>query len=258
MTIETNSSTDSAENGDQSTGVMQNNDAGQSQETASSTAPKEGEKLLKQSEVNDIVKSVKQKTEERTRANILAESYATAQSAKENNLTKPNGSNNAQVDRTLTGNELSEERVRQMVSEESQRISNESIANQIANDFQQKIIAAKEKYPDIDEAVGQLNLASIPHLAVWANSLDNTADVIYEISKHPSKFANLLTLSQAAPHLAVMEMQKLSESIKKNQQATDQHKQANEPLDQIKPSTTGTDNGSMSVADFKKQSWLRG
>ena len=97
MTIETNSSTDSAENGDQSTGVMQNNDAGQSQETASSTAPKEGEKLLKQSEVNDIVKSVKQKTEERTRANILAESYATAQSAKENNLTKPNGSINYKI-----------------------------------------------------------------------------------------------------------------------------------------------------------------
>lgn len=248
MTDETNLSDGSTEPVNQSEGGMQNNDAGS--ETSSSSEPIEGEKLLKQSEVDNIVKSVKQKTADKVREQIRLESYAPQNQRPPVN---PAEQENQSVDKSL-----SEDRVRELVNQESERLSNEAVANRIANDFQNKITAAKEKYPDIDQAIEKLNLPSIPHLAVWANSLDNTADVMYEISQHPSKFANLLTLAQQSPHLAVMEMQKLSESIKKNQQDADQHKQANEPLNQIKPSPTGSDNGTMSIADYKKQDWLRG
>jgi hypothetical protein len=63
-------------------------------------------------------------------------------------------------------------------------------------------------------------------------------------------------LSQSAPLLAQREMHKLSDSIKKNEEAKSQPS-VDEPLQPIKHSTVGTDNGSLTVRDLRKQSWLR-
>jgi len=200
------------------------------------------EKLLKQSEVNEIVGFVRKEAAERARREALAE------------LQKTQTVNN---DRDLNSVDLNDDRIRKIISEENERAANQAVANKIAMEFTQKMISAKNKYPDFEEVVTQLDLPNVPEIVHWTNSLDNTADVMYDIAKNPSKFANVLMLAQRAPHLAQAELQRLSSSIKKNQEAQAQA-QPKEPLSQINPSSAGMDNGKMSLSDLKKAPWLRG
>ncbi len=56
-----------------------------------------------------------------------------------------------------------------------------------------------------------------------------------------------------SPNMAQSDIAKLSHSIKANESAAAQAQQsAAAPLSQVKPSTTGADNGSMSVKDYKR------
>jgi len=208
-----------------------------------STVEKPVEKMLRQSEVNDIIGSVKKEAYEK---------------GKREAASQPMQQPVQQHEQTIGGvSQLSDEKIRQLINEESQKKTNYDTAQRIAQEFTQKMMAAKDKYPDFESTVTKLNLPQIPHIVNWANSLDNTADVMYEIAKYPAKFASIMTLAYTSPHLAVEEMQRLSNSIKQNEAAVKQQTPA-EPLSQVKPSTTGADNGSMSITDYRKQSWLRG
>jgi hypothetical protein len=91
--------------------------------------------------------------------------------------------------------------------------------------------------------------------------MDNTAEIMYELGQNPTKFDSVLALSVRNKTLAHKAITKLSDSIKQNKVAVDKNAKTkvNEPLDQIKPSLTGTDSGDpKSVGDFRKQDWLRG
>jgi hypothetical protein len=198
---------------------------------------KPAEKMLRQSEVNDLVGSIRKEAYEKGKREA-AQVVPQQQNAGD-------------------ANQMPDDRIRHLIQQESARMTQEAIANKVAQEFVQKMEASKDKYPDFEQSISKLNLPSIPQIVNWSNSLDNTADVMYDIAKHPAKFANLLMLSHTAPHLAVEELQNLSASIKQNSAALKQQTPA-EPLSQIKPSTTGTDNGSMNVSDLRKQSWLRG
>lgn len=222
---------------------LENSGVGQEQVQAPAIAQENPqEKLLKQSEVNEIVGLVRKEAAERGRREALAE------------LQKTQTVNEDQGSRGL---DLNDERIRKIVSEENEKAANQAVANKIAMDFTQKMLSAKSKYPDFEQVVSQLDLPRVPEIVHWTNSLDNTADVMYDIAKNPSKFANILMLTQAAPHLAQAELQKLSSSIKKNQEAQAQA-QPKEPLSQIKASSAGTDNGKMTLQDYKNADWLRG
>ena len=208
-----------------------------------SSKPIPTEKTFSQSEVNKIAARVREQT--RTE-------YASRYQPAEQNQQQSNSQSG------MGGMiNMSSEQLERLVQDKIKEQSHLETAKQIANDFTNKMMAAKDKHPDFEEAVSQLNLPTIPHIVHWANSLDNTADVMYDIAKNPSKFANILMLSQTAPQLAQREMQKLSDSIKKNVEAQNQPS-VKEPLSQIKPSPVGTDNGSMTVRDLRKQAWLRG
>ena len=152
---------------------------------------------------------------------------------------------------------MSEDKIRQLIQDESQRQANLAMAQKIADEFTQKMKAGEAKYPDFSEAVSDLNLPQVPHIVHWANGLDNTSDVMYDLAKNPAKFANVMMLSQTAPHLAQREMKRLSDSIKKNEEAKAQ-KLPDEPLSQMKHSPVSTDNGRYTVSDYRKMDWLRG
>jgi len=63
----------------------------------------------------------------------------------------------------------------------------------------------------------------------------------------------MMALSQMQPNMARQQMGELSKSIKTNQDAVAQDKQAQDPMAQLKPSSSaGMDNGNMSVQDFRK------
>jgi len=217
-----------------------------------STAPvveKTQEKLLKQSEVNDIIGSAKREAYEKGKRESLAE-YQKTQAPVQTNSYAPN--------QTIGGMaQLSDDKIRQLINEESQKMTNMAVAQRIANEFTQKMMAAKDKYPDFEQVVGELNLVDMPQIVNWANSLDNTADVMYELAKYPEKLSSVTVLAYTNPRKATVLLQKLSDSIKQNESALKQPS-ASEPLSQIKPSTTGTDNGSKTVSDLRKQPWLRG
>jgi len=206
---------------------------------------KPAEKMLSQSEVNELVGKLKRESYEKGLKE--GSSKATSESSYQ-----PRNNDAA-------SNLLEDDRIRQLIRDESERQTQMNMAKKIADEFTQKIISAKEsnKYPDFEEKVSSLNLPDIPHIVGWANSLPNTADILYDMAKNPSKFANVMFLSQTSPRLAFSELQKLSSSIKENEEAVKQPTAA-EPLSQLKPSTTGTGNGSMSVSDFRKQSYLKG
>lgn len=212
-------------------------------------AEKPQEKLLKQSEVNEIIGSAKREAYEKGKRESLAE-YQKSQA----HVQQPNYNAN----QTIGGMpQLSDEKIRQLINEEAQKMTNMAVAQKIANEFTQKMMAAKDKYPDFEQVVGELNLVDMPQIVNWANSLDNTADVMYELAKYPEKLSSVTVLAYTNPRKATVLLQKLSDSIKQNESALKQPS-ASEPLSQIKPSTTGTDNGSRTVSDLRKQPWLRG
>jgi hypothetical protein len=202
------------------------------------------EKLIPQSELNKIVGRVREEARQ--------DGYARARA--EMSAVEPQQSEQQQGYQSH-----SRENIEQLVAEKIKEQAQLEVAKKIAGDFTNKLLAAKEKYPDFEETVAQLNLPTIPQIVHWANSLDNTADVMYDIAKNPAKFANILMLSNNAPLLAQRELQKLSSSIKKNEEAKSaaENVSVGEPLSQLKPSVTGTDNGKPTIRDLRKQSWMR-
>ncbi len=152
------------------------------------------------------------------------------------------------------------------VQQAMQEQRNAEMGHHLYQNYLNKLEAGKLKYPDFDEVVGPLkkdieaNPDTMGKLVLALNSMDNTADMLYELGNNPQKVSSLLTLSHTAPSVAMREVLKLSNSIEQNQQAIKAEKPVNEPLNQSKPSAIGADNGSyssMSTKDFKKMSWLK-
>lgn len=153
------------------------------------------------------------------------------------------------------------------IADQSEAMRRQAVGQQILSDFNAKLKAAETKYPDFEKVVSPLrndmenNPDVMAHLLLMTNSMDNTADIVYDLAKNPHKVGSLIPLTHTAPNLAMSQLTALSNSIKQNQQASAQANPVNEPLNQLKPSTVGTDNGStnnLSVSDFKKMSWLKG
>lgn len=207
------------------------------------------EKMLTQSQVDHIVKSVKQEAFEKGRqAAIGGMSAAPAQAAATPAPTMGGMAQLSQADIQKMIDERAPQALAKQVQEQQRLQTNQT--------FIQKIEAGKAAYPDFDKKVERLNLPALEHLIPLLNSTDNTADVLYDIASNPKKVVDLTMLQNLNPQLAYEEMQKMSGSIKQNQAAASQT-YPDEPLSQIKPSTTGTDNGSQTVSDFRAKSYLR-
>jgi hypothetical protein len=152
--------------------------------------------------------------------------------------------------------QLTPQQLEEMVERKITERSSSEAAKQRAYSFTNKLLAAKDKHPDFEETVAALNLPENLNIVKWADNLDNTADVIYDLGKNPAKYAHILMLNQTAPELAQRELSKLSSSIKDNDKAKSQS-QSPKPLDQLTPSNAGTDNGKHTIRDLRKQSWLK-
>lgn len=199
------------------------------------------EKLVPQSQVNSLLTGKMNEAYEKGKREALA-AQPVSQSAQQ-----------------PTEN-LSRDEINRIIDAKAQEQAQIAQYNEICNRLEQKVNAGKEKYPDFIEKVQHLNLANPANftIAAWAETLPNTADVLYELSSNPSKFANVLTLANGgSPALAVAELQRISKSIETNE-AAKKEQMPPEPLSQTKPSTIGMDNGSMTVNDFRNQDWLRG
>src|ERR1700722_4719201 len=112
--------------------------------------------------------------------------------------------------------QLTSQQIDELVDKRVTAKANEEYAKRLINDFTGKLELAKGNHNDFDDVIQALNLPQHPHLVGWANGLENCAEVLYDLGNNPSKYANILMLSQTAPQLALREMQKLSDSITSN------------------------------------------
>lgn len=212
------------------------------------TAP--AEKMVPASQVSKIAAQQAREAADRTRKEVMAEyeSRTPTQNQPANTPTSNMGGIQAP----------NEEQIRQMIQQEAWKMSNQALAERIAQDFESKMDAVKEKYPDFDEKYKALNLEKHPELVLWTREMDNVGDVVYDIANNPTKFAQVLMLANSGfPQLAQQELSKLSASIKANE-AAKATPDAPAPLSQIKSSNIGVDNGDLGVSDYRKQPWLRG
>lgn len=123
----------------------------------------------------------------------------------------------------------------------------------MVDSFVQKMQAAEERHPGLEEKLNDLDYATAAPVVQMAVGLDNTGDIMAELLNNPQKLGNMILLAQTQPKLAARQMHELSNSIKQNQEALAQATSAKDPLSQIKTSSNaGMDNGSMSVSDFRK------
>lgn len=209
------------------------------------------EKLLTQSEVDRLVYA--KKMEERER--LQRESEANA------NKDKSLKAETSNIDpNSIT---MSRDDLRKAIQEESTRIAMQNRAEDTVKQFSEKVLVGMKKHDDYEAVVSKLGIPNMSGQEVEAfNNLPNTADVLYELGKNPAKFSNVLTLMGRSPRLAYEELCRLSDSIKKNEDALAQNSanKVNEPLDQVKPTNIGAGNGKnpSSVSDFRKLDFLRG
>lgn len=196
-----------------------------------------------QEEVNRLVGSNKLAAAERARKEAYAEfqNYASSNQA------------------SSAGDVFTRDDIARIVSEENEKASRMAVAQKIARDFVTKIEASKEKYPDIGNAIGKLELTNNPELVDYVTTLDNTADVVYELSKNGLLRGSIMGLLSRNPNGARDEIINISNSLKSNKRENFNNI-PNPPLSQINPSISGVDGDSESpsIRDFTNASWLRG
>jgi hypothetical protein len=213
-------------------------------ESSSGSQDASSEKLLKQSEVNELVG--------RSKHEAYTKGLRDAQAATPPQAATP-------VAQSMGGMpQVTEDHVRQMIADEHQKQTHMAAVHNVLSNFANQMGTAKSKYSDFDETVGNLgDLKNIPHVVQLAAESGMAGDVMYELGRNPGKVATLTTLAYVNPDLAKYEMKKLTDSIKTNQDSSKAPDIA-EPLSQVKPSAVGTDNGSNSVRDLRRKSWARG
>ena len=213
------------------------------------------ERNFRQSEVNDIVKHAK---------NDAVEKYKRMQTEQPHYAQQKYGENAQQSTTQHSQGMSSEENLRRIAAEEvhnlrdqwakeAQTKAQEDYATRTVQNFYNKISPGREKYNDFEKVTSDIEYARFPNVVqLLADNVDNSHDVLYELGKDRMKMASIEVLANLSPKDAVIQMQRLSNSIKENEIAS-KTRQPNEPLSQLRPSNTGTDNGAMSVSDFRKK-----
>lgn len=229
------------------------------QVTGSNTSP--SEKLLTPEEVGKLVAAKKHEAREAKEAQANSEKQLMEAKAEIDRLKSQSmGGMKTPVDEDAIMNRV-HEKMMSTFDAEKKRESDERLQeelHQVARQFHNKMSTGKEQFDDFDEVVQDFDPSEFPAIAFMANQADNTAAIIYDLVQNKSKLAALTVLAKESPRLAEKEILKLSQSIKANDEALANERTARNPLDRMKSSRAGSDNGQRSVKDFKSMPWLRG
>ena len=224
--------------------------------TSSANESSTSEKVFNQKEVGSLLNRAKHEAEQKAYERAKRE-YEQRQSAMSQPANQQSQNGQAQQQSIMSPEEI-DRVVGERVDDKLRQAKDEATAYQIANEFNSKMSAAKTRYADFDDTVADLNLQTMLPIVSWANSFDNTADIMYDLAKNPAKLSNVMNLANAGQsQLAYKELLKLSQSIKSNESAS-KIATPNAPLSQLKASPVGADNGDSDVSALRKQPWLRG
>ncbi len=146
----------------------------------------------------------------------------------------------------------------QAQQEEQKRAHFEQQMQDVAQNYLLKMEKGKNVYDDFEAVTSSFEPEAFPKVVQLVSQMDNAADVIYELSKNPSKLVTINELANRSHKMAQSQLNSLVESIKMNQQAKENNVRTNPPLAKTQPSTSaGVDTGAKTIADFKKMPWLR-
>lgn len=215
------------------------------------------ERVFTQSDVDRIVGKVKREAAERR---IQSEQQPQAQQQHGDAAQRPQTPSNPAAAMP------DENAYRKIAAEEAQRLRDQWVqdartrqeaeyAQRIVQQFTSKLSAGKEKYEDFDRVTAGIQFDRYPNVVhILSAEIDNAADVLYHLSKDEGKMAQLERDAEDPrfQHIALANARKLAQSLKDNEGAA-KVRVPNEPLSQMRPSNTGTDNGVMSVRDYRQK-----
>jgi hypothetical protein len=224
--------------------VQQSSVPAQETSHSESTYSAPTEKMVPQSKVDEIVKTVKFDADRRF--DEYKRQYES--SAQVNHKTEqPQVAIKDEVAKAVQ-EQLAE------ISRQAEMQAQEQHVNGIISTFKSKMQLGKEKYQDFEDVAKNIDYSTIPNVVERLTAeVDNAADVLYDLAKNrPLQLMELENLAAKQPNLARQALRELSESIKVNDRAKDV-KRAQEPLRQITQSHVGIDDGSdPSVGDLRK------
>lgn len=239
----------------QDLGSSQSQPVNSSQPVSNAPAPDtREERTFRQSEVNEIVKRAK---------NDAVETFRRVQTEQPHYAEQKYGVNQSVQQQFSSTHEGSQD-IKQLVAEEarkqideirneSYRQSQEEASKKTVQNFWNKVLPGKEKYQDFDKVVGDIDFQRFPNVVqLLGDYIDNSDAVLYELGKDRIKMANLEQLANMSPRDAIVQAQRLAQSIKDNESAS-KVRLPNEPLSQMRPTNAGTDNGAMTVSDYRKK-----
>lgn len=217
-------------------------------------AEQKEEKMVPQSRVNKLIAAEKRKAEQRAYQVLQERLQASGQLNQQTQQKQP--------DVPLNMSEMTQAQLDEYIDNRANRLADEKANKQylerFAREFDTKINTALEDDPEFEEALNNLELPKFPNLALLVNEFDNTADILKELAKYPSKFQSVIGLANSgARKLALIELKNLSDSIKRNKESLKKPK-APEPLSQAKPSNVTTGGSKKSdpasrLADLKQR-----
>lgn len=225
----------------------------------------QAEKMLSQSQVNEIVK----------REKAQATDKAKREMEKLYEMNQQNSTASAQQGALESAYDADtiREQVAEAIKQETQRAQEEAYKKQldeqeeeyrrnleqVGRSYQMKMTAGRDKYSDFEDVMQDYDVQAFPHIAFLAAEMDNTPDIMYELARNPLKVATLNDLAQKSPKTAHRELEKLSKSITENQNSIANEPHISAPLHRPRSSTmAGSDSGKTTLQDLKNASWLRG
>lgn len=208
------------------------------------------EKMIPASRVEELIKMTKFKT----RGKMQDELEALRQENEQLKSSSMGGMSAPTLDADAIKRQVMDELRGQYQAEREQSAQKqlEDEARKIADTYHSKMGTGKEQFDDFDDIMADFNPAAFPNLVYLASQVDNTPAVMYELMKNPGKLGTVLVMSKEDPAGAQSIINRLSTSIKSNEQAKAQERSASEPLSRLQSSPTGRETGTLDVKDFRR------
>lgn len=219
-------------------------------------ASEQAEKMLPQSQVDEIVKRAKsQAVAQYQKLNAEQPEYAQRKYGEQSHAAQNNnvGSFDENSYRKIAAEEA--QRMRDEIFQQAQQKQQEEQAQRIVQNFYQKVNANKESYEDFDRVTGDLNFQSFPNtVQILAEHVDNVGDLLYEFGKDRMKLAQLELLATMSPNDAIAQAQRLSNAVKERKSAQEQTANSpKDPLSKLQPNVNGSASNVMDWAELNRR-----
>lgn len=208
-------------------------------------------KTLTKTQLTDLVKKERFRAAEKARAETEAK-YQAEMQAQQGQM--------PQFDPAEMRRQVKEELISdiQAAHAEAEKERQTQEMRTLYDQYQLKMGKGSQLFDDFEEIMGDFEPGSFPDATMLAAQMDNTAEIMYELTRNPSKLQDIDSLARKSPKLAMKELERLEGSINQNLQAKVNTVSAPQPLSKIKSSSVGADTGKMTLKDFKNASYLRG